>query len=337
MSFAASQEKRYVLGIDGGGTKTVCVVLDRSGTVCGRGIGSASNYQSRGLAAAEEAILMAIRKAIASLTLPPTQSISVEGIGIGLAGAGRPEDIRQIRQLLQGLLASEKLPLKWCGTPDTLQVASDCAIALVGGTRREVGIVTIAGTGSIVYGCNERGETRRAGGWGYLLGDEGSGYSIALRGLQAAVRAEDGRSDRTRLMSDFLAHLGLNRSEELVEAVYRRGWGVKEIAALSVVVDGAAAAGDAMAQGIIDEAVRELVLATEVVGRSLFRSDEVFEVVTVGGTWRGESKLRSGFIAELGEVAPNARVIEPRYEPAVGAGLMVMNSEREEYSRRHIG
>ena len=324
------QENGYVLGIDGGGTKTVCVVLDRSGTLCGRGIGSASNYQSRGLAATEDAIATAIQQAIASLTLPPTQTISVEGIGIGLAGAGRPEDIRQIRQLLQGLLASEKLPLKWCGTPETLGVASDCVIALVGGTGREVGIVTIAGTGSIVYGCNERGETRRAGGWGYLLGDEGSGYSIALRGLQAAVRSEDGRSDRTRLMSDFLAHLGLNRPEELVEVVYRRGWGVKEIAALSVVVDRAAAVGDVVAQEIIEEAVGELVLATEVVGRALFRPDETFEVVTVGGTWRGESKLRSGFIAELGEVAPNARVIEPRYEPAVGAALMVMNLEEHE-------
>ncbi|MDY6938420.1 MAG: BadF/BadG/BcrA/BcrD ATPase family protein [Cyanobacteriota bacterium] len=322
MGASEFQEEGFVLGIDGGGTKTVCVVLDRTRTVCGRGIGSASNYQSRGLAAAEDAISTAIQQAIASLTPKPTQTIAVEGLGIGLAGAGRPEDVRQIRGLLEGLLESEKLPLKWCGTPKTLRVASDCAIALVGGTGREAGIVTIAGTGSIVYGCNTRGETRRAGGWGYLLGDEGSGYAIALRGLQAAVRAQDGRSGQTTLADGFLAHLGLNRAEELVEAVYRRGWGVKEIAALSVVVDRAAAAGDGVANGIIEEAVGELVLATQVVGRSLFRADEVFEVVTVGGTWLGESKLRSSFIATLGEVAPNSRVIEPRHEPAIGAGLM---------------
>lgn len=317
------RDRPYVLGIDGGGTKTTCVLVDETGKVWGRGQAGSANYQTVGAEAAYRAIEAAILQATAGAPL------TIVGMGLGLAGVGRAEDLASVEVWLERLAYSPELPVRWDLQPQRTIVRPDSEIALIGGIGTNVGIAAIAGTGAIVWGRNARGETKRVGGWGYLLGDEGSGYWIARQGLQVVMRALDGRSPQTSMTGHLLGHLGLHRAEDLVEVVYRRGWGVMEIAALSQWVDRSAAEGDAVARQILNDAARELVLAVKVAATALFQPEEPFEVVTLGGAWQS-AYLRQAFLASFAENFPNANAIEPRHEAAYGAALMVFDLEIKE-------
>lgn len=310
-------DRPYVLGIDGGGTKTTCVLMDKTGKVWGRGQAGSANYQTVGAEAAYWAIAQSILQATQEF------EILIQGIGIGLAGAGRGADQARVRGWVDRLQKSPQFSLQWDLKPERITICPDCEIALMGGIGKNTGIAAIAGTGAIVWGRNDQGDTKRVGGWGYLLGDEGSGYWIARQGLQAVMRSWDGRLGETSLTQHLVAHLGLNTVEDLVEAVYRRGWGVTEIAALSQIVDRSAAAGDAVASQILDDAAQELVLAVQVAANALFQPHEPFEVVTLGGAWQS-ADLRQTFVTSFAEIFTNSKVIEPRHEAAYGAGLMVL-------------
>jgi N-acetylglucosamine kinase-like BadF-type ATPase len=325
----------YILGIDGGGTKTICVLMDIQGKVWGRGEAGASNYQTIGI----DATFKSIEAAIISATIEVRKkidnidNIQVIAICLGLAGVARARDNEVIESIVADLQISPNLCIEW--TLDLSQkiiICHDALIALVGGIGNDVGIVVAAGTGSIVFGRNQQGITKRVGGWGYLLGDEGSAYKIAVSGLQMAMQSYDGRGKSTSLVEGFKKHLTLENMEDLVEVVYRGGWGVKEIAALAIIVDNAVAEGDEIANQIIDEAVQELVKATSAVIDALKfspssqvskqESHDIFEIVTVGSVWLSKSKIREKFIDSLTIMYRNARIIEPKFEPAYGAALL---------------
>lgn len=313
---------RYVLGIDGGGTKTVCVLMDETAQIQGRGETGAANYQTVGIHVALNSIQSAIHAALKS----HTTKIKIEAICFGLAGVGRSADIQIVNNLVQELTTNHSLPITWALQPPNIVISHDALIALVGGIGYPVGIVAIAGTGSIIFGQNRQGRTQRVGGWGPILGDEGSAYQIAVQGLKASLRAYDRRSEPTSLQARFIEHLGLQSIESLIEVVYQRGWGVKEIAALAPIVDQAAASGDVVATTIIDTAVQELVKATSVVIDDLFSPAEAFKVVTAGSVWCGNSQVRDKFASDVIRHAPSAEVIFPQYEPAYGAGLLALDT-----------
>ncbi|MBE9187482.1 ATPase [Microcoleus sp. LEGE 07076] len=316
----------YVFGIDGGGTKTTCILTDENNLVLGRGEAGPSNYQTQGIEKAKESIQLAIERAVLSAKIAPNINLKIEAICLGLAGVARPKDIEIVQFVVQNLQLTNTLPVTRSILPRNIVICSDCAIALVGGTGHSVGIAVIAGTGSIVFGQNRQGETKRVGGWGYILGDEGSGYDIAVAGLQAALKFHDGRQEFTALAERFQTHLGLNNLEQLVEVVYRRGWGVPEIAALAPIVDRAAGEGDRVAEGIIHNALTKLTFSTKTAILALFSPTEEFEIVTIGGVWGGEANYRGRFETAISAIAPNAKVISPRYEPAFGAALLALNA-----------
>ncbi|BAT52064.1 ATPase, BadF/BadG/BcrA/BcrD type [Nostoc sp. NIES-3756] len=311
----------YVLGIDGGGSKTVCILMDDAHQVIGRGQAGAANYQSIGTEAALISIELAIHEAI-KLNKP----IKIDAICLGLAGVGRPKDIEIVRGLVGGLIDNQSLPITWNLQPSNIIICNDALIALVGGIGHSVGIVAAVGTGSIVFGRNQQGQTKRVGGWGYILGDEGSAYKIAVAGMQAALKSYDGREKSTSLIEVFKQHLNLENIEDLIEVVYRRGWGVKRIAALAPIVDLAAAYGDEVANHIIDDAVRELVKATATVIKDIFNPNSALEIVTTGSVWGGKSQMHIRFTSAILNQFPQVKVIFPRYEPAYGAGLLALGS-----------
>ncbi len=314
----------HVLGIDGGGSKTVCVLMSADGKILGHGQAGPSNYQTIGIEAAKNAIISAIQQAVEHSFLALEKFVPIQGISLGLAGVGRAEDIAVIRTLVQEIQTDSKLPIDWKLTPETIIINSDSVIALVGGLGHSVGIVVIAGTGSHIFGKNHQGITKRVGGWGYLLGDEGSGYDIAIQGLKAALRSYDGRLDSTQLIPAFQEAFKLHSMEELIPLVYRHGWGVKDIASLAPIVDQVAASGDSIAQIIIKNAANELALATEVAINHLFEPTESFEIVVMGGVWKGLANFRHQFETEINAIAPLANIISPRHEPAYGAGLLAL-------------
>ncbi|MBD2337036.1 ATPase [Calothrix sp. FACHB-156] len=313
----------YVLGIDGGGSKTVCVLMDETRQVISRGKAGASNYQSIGVDAARQSIEFAIMAAT-DQAVNITKPIKITAICLGLAGVGRAEDIEIVRSLVQVLQNSELLPINWELPASKIVICHDALIALVGGIGNHVGIVAAAGTGSIVFGRNHQGVTKRVGGWGYILGDEGSAYKIAIAGVQAALKAYDGTGMPTSLVDIFKAYLELPNLEALVELIYRRGWGVTEIAALAEIVDLAAALGDKVANQIIDNAVQYFVKATATVIEQIFSDRSILEVVTTGSVWQGKSKMHEKFTASMMQQFPEVKVIFPKHEPAYGAGLLAL-------------
>ncbi|MEH1888478.1 MAG: BadF/BadG/BcrA/BcrD ATPase family protein [Nostoc sp.] len=314
----------YVLGIDGGGSKTVCVLMDDLRQVLGRGEASPSNYQSIGIEATLQSIQSAIYNAVeAAIIINP---VKIDAICLGLAGVGRAADIEVVKGLVQDLQNNKYLPINWALQPTNIVICNDALIALVGGIGQPVGIVVAAGTGSIVFGRNHQGHTKRVGGWGYVLGDEGSAYKIAITGMNAALKSYDGRDISTSLIEGFKQHLDLESIEDLIEVIYRRGWGVKQIAALAPIVDLAAASGDIVANNVIDDAVKELVKATSTVIDAIFSSNSVLEVVTTGRVWRCKSKFHERFAASIVKKFPKGNVIFPRYEPAYGAGLLALQT-----------
>ncbi len=261
-----------------------------------------------GIEAAKYSIESAINSALIQ-----KNNIKIDAICLGLAGVGREKDIKVVENIVK------EIPLLSNIKPQNIIISHDALIALVGGIGNDVGIVVSAGTGSIVFGRNHRGETKRVGGWGYILGDEGGAYKIAVAGMQAALKAHDGRGVFTSLVEDFKSHFGLSNIEELIEIIYRSGLGVKEIAALAPIVDDAAFLGDEVANQIIDDAVNELVKATVTVINGIFVEGEFFEIVTTGSVWKGKSKIWERFVSC---VDSEMKVIFPRFEAVYGAGLL---------------
>ena len=301
----------YVLGIDGGGSKTVCVLMSDLREILGRGEAGSSNYQSVGIEAAKYSIESAINQAI----MATDENITIDAICLGLAGVGREKDIEVVKNIVKEIPVTQNIK------PQNIIISHDALIALVGGIGNDVGIVVAAGTGSIVYGRNYQGETKRVGGWGYILGDEGGAYQIAVAGMQAVLKAYDGRLAYTSLVEDFKSHFDLNNIEELIEVIYRKGYGVKEIAALAPIVDNAAFEGDEVANQIIDDAVNELVKATVTVIDGIFVEGDFFEIVTTGSVWKSKCKMWERFVSCIN---PEIKVIFPRFEAVYGAGLLAL-------------
>src|SRR5262249_35207865 len=219
----------------------------------------------RALAALEQAVAAAF--AAAKLARSP-----VAAACLGLAGAGRPEDQNIIKEWARGVHLAF-----------TVEVTTDAAILLAAGTPDGWGLALVAGTGSIAYGQSADGRTARAGGWGYLMGDEGSAYALVLAGLRAVARAVDGRGPATRLTERFLAELGLRQPQELVPAVYRNGRDRATLASLAPLLFDAADTGDMVAGLIVKEGARDLAEMAQAVTQALGFGESTVPTALSGG------------------------------------------------------
>ncbi len=302
--------QEYVLGVDGGGTKTVCLLVDGQGHERGRGQSGPSNRYAVGDTLAEANLRHAL---LAALESGGVSAMQVSAICLGMAGVDHTGDIGVIQAMVRRII-----PVS------SVLVHNDAVIALAGGVGRLYGVVIIAGTGAIAYGVNVQGQTRRASGWGHLLGDEGSGYDVGLKALRAILRAHDGRGPATALGTLVLPHWGLASPEALIGLVYAPEFPRRRIAALLPLAEQAAATGDAVAQDLLIGAGRELGLAAVAVIRGLGMEQDTFEVVLSGGGFKTRLYLRDGLAETVQAVAPHATLIAPRHEPAMGAALLAL-------------
>jgi len=316
-----------VAGVDGGGSKTACLLVTRDGQALGEGVAGPSNYQSVGAALTLSALRESLAAAVAA-AVAGGRSLRVSGLCLALAGVDRPADRDAVRVLTQELFDRPPAGLSWNLPADGTVIVNDAVAALVGGTGRAEGVVCVAGTGSIAFGMNGAGQRSRAGGWGHVLGDEGSGYAVGLAALRAVCRAADGRGPETVLSRLVLDECGLSHASGLIGLAYG-GWGAPQIARLAPLCGAAAATGDAVAGAILEEAAAELALAAATVAGELglgSGSGEAapvgFEVVTSGGLWTGLTGLRERFSGGLRRLAPAASVIDPRHTPVQGAALL---------------
>jgi N-acetylglucosamine kinase len=293
---------RYVLGIDAGGTKTVCLLADARGHVLAEARAGGANLQAVGEFEVEKVLHGIMDHAIGDRALRP------EAICLGIAGVDRPADAAVAEGIMRRI-----------GFKSRTLVVNDALIALVAGTGDEPGVVIIAGTGSIAYGRDAQGRAARAGGWGYLLGDEGGGFWIGRAALSAVVREFDGRGPHTQLTGLVLREMELASPTELIHAIYDKGLHRRAITSIAAVVHQASADGDAVAANILDRAAGELTSAAASVIARLDMRGEVFRIILAGGIFTGIPSLVPDVTARLCEVAPRARVQRLTVEPAMGA------------------
>jgi N-acetylglucosamine kinase-like BadF-type ATPase len=292
----------YFLGVDGGKTSTTAVIADEHGCVIGVGRSGPSNHvgEAEGRAKFVNAIEGCLAAACTEARL---NASTVRFTSSCLGFSGGPADKESI---LKEILRSERM-----------LVTHDGLIALSGATAGEPGLIAIAGTGSFAFGRNASGETARAGGWGYIFGDEGSAFHIARQALRAALRFEEGWGPRTSLRELLLEATGARDVNELLHRFYTAEFPRPRVAGLAKLIDDAAEKGDAIAREILGDAAQQLAAIAGAVRARLFRAEESVRVAYIGGVFRSRTLLE-GFRARMER---GNRVEPPIYGPAAGALL----------------
>lgn len=293
---------RLFLGVDGGQSGTTALIGDEAGHVLGAGSGGPCNHAEAG--EGRQKLVRAVGDSVAGACAPAgldPRAVRFAAACLGMSGG--PEDKQAI---LREILAA-----------DVVVVTDDAVIALAGATAGEPGIVTIAGTGSIAFGSNPAGRTARVGGWGYIFGDEGSGFDIARQALRAALRAEEGWGPPTALVGALLDATGSRDANGALHRFYTPDWPRSRVATLAPLVDEAAMAGDAVARDILHNAAQQLAVLTSAVRGQLWKPGEPARVAWTGGAFRSRILLeRYRYLVELED---GNHTGPPQFNPAAGA------------------
>jgi N-acetylglucosamine kinase-like BadF-type ATPase len=288
------------IGVDGGGTQARAVVVSEQGIELARETGPAGIVDSRDPAAAADVIAQLVRVALSAAGATPPAPV----LCCGLAGAGRGTEREAVR-----------VALTLNGVAERVVVIGDADIAMYNAFGHGPGVLLIGGTGSIAWAQNAGRPAVRVGGWGALLGDEGSGYAIGLDALRAVVWAHDGRALPTRLTNSLLAATGAEQADALIAFVEAAA--KHDIAALAPLVLQCAAAGDTAAVHIRDHAVSELVAL--VVSASQRAALPAPVVALAGGLLAPGGALRDQAGAAIVTALPAASLLSHTIDAARGA------------------
>ena len=295
----------YVIGIDGGGSKTVGLIATSDGTILSRAEVGGSNYHVVGADCTEQILAGLVVTLLNQADVAPDSQIAC---CLGMAGLGRKSD----RNIISNICDS-------VGLNGHRILTHDAEIALVGGLGKLEGVILISGAGAIAYGRTSDGYSVRSNGWGHLLGNEGSGYSIGLQGLRAVVRAEDGRARPTKIRDCILFETGLSTPEDLVTWVHSSSKG--KIARLSRMVFEAMELGDEVAKQIIIHSADELTRSAQVVIDRLDLNPAP-KMVLSGGVMLNQPVL----VKMIQDRFRGIQICLAKNEPAYGAILLAINT-----------
>lgn len=297
----------WYAGVDAGGTQTKLWLLRQEGErfeFVGRGTAGPGNVQDVGPDGLMRAIQQCLEEAAKAGGLD--QVPSLDALVVGAAGIGRTQDVARTEQALARAFPQVKT-----------QAHNDAIVALAGGTLGDPGAVVIAGTGSTAWAYLADGSWVRTGGWGYLLGDEGSGFAIGLEALKRVTRAADGRLARTRLTPAILSALGCTEEWDLIPIMYGGPVPKQTIAGLAPVVLNEAEAGDRTAREVIEQAVADVA---DLVAALRRRTDlpDPSPLVVVGGLFSNPMFFEL-FREEIGGRRLGFEPAHPALDPAAGA------------------
>ena len=306
----------YVIGLDGGGTKTTAQLADLNGTVVAEAQGGPSNFQIIGIEESARNLLDLIETCCHSVGCNNSE---IDSVVAGLAGAGRVVDQVRMTEGVEHAAEMRGMYLR------DLRVESDARIALEAALLGKQGIILIAGTGSIAFGKDSRGRISRAGGWGRVIGDEGSGYQIGREALRAVARMIDGRGRKTRIARMLDSKFGLKKQEDIIKAVYEKGLDIGSVAPL---VLRAADQKDTVANEILDAAAEELSETVRAVFWQIKKGSKVsrekIPLVFIGGLLNSENVYSRKVKALIRHHLPKISVEESIAQPVRGAVLMAI-------------
>ncbi len=307
-----------LLGVDGGQSSTTALIGDETGRVLGWGTGGPCNHvgAAEGREKFTRAVSESVSRARASAGLDAVARFDIACLGF----SGGAEDKRAI---LDDILPAKRI-----------LVTTDAVIALAGATAGRPGIIVIGGTGSIAFGRNAAGQFARAGGWGYIFGDEGGAFDLVRQALRAVLRNEEGWGPATALRQALLDAAAAKSANELLHRFYTTEFPRSRVATFARLVDEAARAGDAVAAGLLRKAAADLAHLSSAVRRQLFRPGETAHVAWIGGVFRSAGLLEQ-FRALVAQEEGNEPG-PPVYGPAAGALLEACHAAGLSVSLSHV-
>ncbi|MGG4180270.1 BadF/BadG/BcrA/BcrD ATPase family protein [Virgibacillus pantothenticus] len=295
----------YIIGIDGGGTKTHVVMVDIEGSTVVNFVTGPSNanvVSKRELQQTFTSIFHRIKEQ------SPVAFDNVACVYAGVAGSGSKKTKQQLANILSPLVPSNS----------KLYLEIDALNALYSGTFGDPGVVHISGTGSVAYGVNKDQQKDRVGGWGHLLGDEGSGYSIGRQGISAALKFQDGRGEKTMLLDMLYEHFRVTNARSLIDYIYFANDVKKTIAIVAEIVFRAYKLNDRIASQVMDNATDEIVDHIVTLYRKLFTEKEAVKVVLCGGIFKNEDVVLPIVKRKL-EKYKHFQIILPSLPPVYGS------------------
>ncbi len=299
---------KYILAVDGGGTKTEVICADETGVVIGQGIAGPTNITTTSVGAASFNLIEAVRQAIENL--PANDEKEFLALAMGLAGLDSKSEYDEAHKIFSGSLYHYNIK--------KFILLNDSLIALENGSNNPNAVVLISGTGSNCFGRNEAGETAKTSGMDFLLTDQGSGYGIGRRVLREAVKSFDGRSDKSSLENLVANYFKISSISELKKEVYNPLLSKIEIANLAHLCSQAYAEGDRAARDIFEKTVNEIIIMVSTVVDKLNLNSKPFDCVFAGAI------IMLPYMQEkvswlLKEKYENANLIFPEESPVFGA------------------
>lgn len=305
----ALSHQKLVLAVDGGQSSTLALLAAVDGTILAYGRGGPSNHyhEPGGHQRLESALRSSTQEALKSA------GQSAEAVSHVVLGMTGPHP--QARVITQALFPGADV-----------QLYHDSVTALAGASVAQPGVVVIAGTGVVAYGRLDTGEEARSSGWGYLIGDEGSGYWIGIEAIRAACKADDGRGDPTTLLQKIPEYLQVHDLRELHRKLYAQEVSRDAIAALAAVTTDAARDGDAVAIRLLQRAGQEVAQAALAVITRLGQLERGQQIYYTGGVFRAGTLILDAFEAAVTTHSPNSSVHAAIFSPAVGALLLALSA-----------
>lgn len=303
----------YVLGLDGGGTKTAVCVMNPHGEEISAFQCGAVNYNSVPILELNQNISEIMQTA--AFTAGGLENCAA--VCIGAAGISNPEAVRALQSAVDS-----------CGYNGRLVIKGDHETALFGALQKGTGAILISGTGSICYGINKDGQAHRTGGRGHIIDDEGSGYDIGRSILSEVIKSCDGRSGKTALRDMVFERLHASSAKDIVSYVYREDTGKKEIAAFAPLLTEACEKKDPAALKIKDIIVAKLEsLAVPVIEKLELENDEI---ALTGSILQKDCYIKNSLVQRLLQLFPSLRVTQAKRSAAFGAAMIALQAIKKE-------
>jgi N-acetylglucosamine kinase len=320
-----SNNNNYVLGIDGGGTKTTCILANHNGEIISQKTGKPSAlYQ----VSKKDARLVLQRLIESTIRASNLDKIYLDAICIGIAGGGNPEIQEFLKSAINEIFANNIFMVEPHETSIHIQVCGDAIIALNAATLTQHGVVVISGTGSVAYGETINGQKARAGGWGAFLSFEGSGYDIGRKALQAVMKDHDGRGGKTMLKSMILEKLGLDNPMQLFRFIQLKKPNIGNIASLAPIVSEANNSGDTIANSILKEAGKDLAVSVLAVASKLEIQNAEFPLVLSGGILTNIKDVANELATNVSRKLSKVHIVVLDKEPAYGAVKIALGNTK---------